>query len=105
MKTAYTFVTLRYVHDVVTGEFANVGIVLYAPDERYLEARFTTSYERLNALFVKIDHANYRSLDHGLNWQVIDGGVLDAWVGGAPVLTDDHAPVDQLLTPYTSPLR
>lgn len=62
MKTAYTFVTLRYVHDVVTGEFANVGIVLYAPDERYLEARFTTSYERLNALFVKIDHANYRSL-------------------------------------------
>lgn len=62
MKTAYTFVTLRYVHDVVTGEFANVGVVLYAPDERYLEARFTSSYERLNAFFVKIDHANYRNL-------------------------------------------
>ena len=62
MKTAYTFVTLRYVHDVVTGEFANVGVVLYAPEQRYLEARFTTSYERLNALFVKIDHANYRNL-------------------------------------------
>ena len=62
MKTAYTFVTLRYVHDVVTGEFANVGVVLYAPDQRYLEARFTPSYERLNALFLKIDHANYRNL-------------------------------------------
>jgi hypothetical protein len=62
MKTAYTFVTLRYVHDVVTGEFANVGVVLYAPAERYLEARFTSSYERLNALFVKIDQANYRNL-------------------------------------------
>ena len=62
MKTAYSFVTLRYVHDVVTGEFANVGVVLYAPGERYLEARFTSSYERLNALFVKIDHANYRNL-------------------------------------------
>jgi len=62
MKTAYTFVTLRYVHDVVTGEFANVGLVVYAPEERYLEARFTSSYERLNALFVKIDHANYRNL-------------------------------------------
>lgn len=62
MKTAYTFVTLRYVHDVVTGEFANVGIVLYSPEERYLEARFTASYERLNALFVKIDHGNYRNL-------------------------------------------
>lgn len=62
MKTAYTFVTLRYLHDVVTGEFANVGVVLYAPERRYLEARFTTSYERLNALFVKVDHANYRNL-------------------------------------------
>jgi hypothetical protein len=62
MKTAYSFVTLRYLHDVVTGEFANVGVVLYAPAERYLEARFTSSYERLNALFVKIDHANYRNL-------------------------------------------
>jgi hypothetical protein len=62
MKAAYTFVTLRYVHDVVTGEFANVGVVLYAPEARHLEARFTTSYERLNALFLKIDHANYRNL-------------------------------------------
>lgn len=62
MKTAYTFVTLRYVHDVVTGEFANVGVVLYAPDQRYLEARFNSSYERLNALFIKIDHANFRNL-------------------------------------------
>ena len=28
------------------------------------------------------------------------GGDLDAWIGDAPVLTDDYAPVDQLLTPY-----
>ncbi|MGH8909052.1 MAG: fused MFS/spermidine synthase, partial [Egibacteraceae bacterium] len=25
---------------------------------------------------------------------------LDAFVAGAPVLTDDYAPVDQLLTPH-----
>jgi hypothetical protein len=62
MKTAYTYVTLRYVHDVVTQEFANVGVVLYAPAERHLEARFTSSYERLNALFLKIDHAHFRNL-------------------------------------------
>ena len=35
-------------------------------------------------------------------WGVITGAELDAWVDGAPVLTDDYAPVDQLLTPYTS---
>lgn len=40
-----------------------------------------------------------------LGWGVIEGAELDAWVGAAMVLTDDHAPVDQLLTPYTTARR
>ncbi len=43
--------------------------------------------------------------ERGLTWGVLDGADLDAWVGGAMVLTDDHAPVDQLLTPYPAPVR
>jgi hypothetical protein len=35
-----------------------------------------------------------------LVWQVSRGAGLDRFVGDAPVLTDDLAPVDQLLTPY-----
>jgi spermidine synthase len=35
-----------------------------------------------------------------LAWQTADGRALAAFVGDADVLTDDHAPVDQLLTPY-----
>jgi hypothetical protein len=35
-----------------------------------------------------------------LAWQVVEGGELDRFVGDAAVLTDDFAPVDQLLTPY-----
>jgi spermidine synthase len=35
-----------------------------------------------------------------LAWQVAEGAELDAFVGDARVLTDDFAPVDQLLTPY-----
>jgi len=62
MKTSYSTITLRYMHDVVTGEFANIGVVLYSPEQRFLEARFTTSYERLNAIFLKIDHLHYRAL-------------------------------------------
>jgi hypothetical protein len=62
MKTAYTTITLRYVHDVVTGEFVNIGVVLYSPDQRFLEARFTHSYERLNAVFLKVDHLHFRAL-------------------------------------------
>jgi hypothetical protein len=62
MKTTYSTIILRYVHDVVTGEFANIGVVLYAPEQRFLEARFTSSYERLNAIFLKIDHLHFRAL-------------------------------------------
>lgn len=33
-------------------------------------------------------------------WSVLSGGAVDGWLDGAMVLTDDHAPVDQLATPY-----
>lgn len=62
MKTTYSNITLRYLHDVVSGEFANIGVVLFSPDRRFLEARFTTSYERLNAMFLKVDHLHFRAL-------------------------------------------
>lgn len=62
MKTAYSYVTLRYIHDVVTGEFANVGLVVYAPDQCFLEGIFTTSCGRLNAMFLEIDHAHFRAM-------------------------------------------
>jgi spermidine synthase len=38
--------------------------------------------------------------DHDLVWEIAEGDRLDEFVGDAQVLTDDHAPVDQLLTPY-----
>ncbi|MFC7490717.1 MULTISPECIES: fused MFS/spermidine synthase [unclassified Knoellia] len=36
--------------------------------------------------------------ERDLGWEAIGGAELDAWVGDAMVLTDDHAPVDQLVT-------
>lgn len=40
------------------------------------------------------------SWDSGERWEVISGAQVDEWVGDAPVLTDDYAPVDQLLTTH-----
>jgi spermidine synthase len=37
-----------------------------------------------------------------LGWDAVSGSALAEWAGEAPVLTDDFAPVDQLLTPYRS---
>ncbi|MFJ5738651.1 fused MFS/spermidine synthase [Streptomyces microflavus] len=33
-------------------------------------------------------------------WTIATGDTVTAWTGDAPVLTDDHAPVDQLLQPH-----
>lgn len=41
-----------------------------------------------------------RMRERDLGWDALVGAELDTWVGDAPVLTDDRAPVDQLLTPY-----
>lgn len=38
--------------------------------------------------------------ERGTGWRIATGAELDAWTGDARVLTDDFAPVDQLLTPY-----
>jgi spermidine synthase len=41
-----------------------------------------------------------RALDaRDVGWKIITGEDLTAWAGDARVLTDDHAPVDQLLQP------
>jgi spermidine synthase len=41
-----------------------------------------------------------RLAEQGIEWNMISGTELARWTGAAPVLTDDYAPVDQLLTPY-----
>jgi spermidine synthase len=43
-----------------------------------------------------------RISERRVDWKVITGAELAAWTGDAAVLTDDYAPVDQLLSPYPS---
>ena len=47
MRITYTFSVLRYIHDPVTQEFANIGVALYAPEAKYLSAICTPHYGRL----------------------------------------------------------
>lgn len=56
---------------------------------------------------IPLDWERWEALmrERGVAWSVLSGVELDAWVGDVPVLTDDFAPVDQLLTPYPAPVR
>jgi hypothetical protein len=62
MKTAYTYTLLRYVHDVTSGEFANVGVVLFAPDARYAGAICRDTLGRLSRMFPDMDRDGFKSL-------------------------------------------
>lgn len=61
-STKFTYLTLRYVHDTLTGEFMNVGVVLYAPDADYLGALCRTTYRRLSSTFPGLNGENFRAV-------------------------------------------
>ncbi|MEA5427330.1 DUF3037 domain-containing protein [Arcicella lustrica] len=47
----YQYQILRYVHDQFTGEFVNLGVVVYSPDELFLKASVSQRYGRITAMF------------------------------------------------------
>lgn len=62
MKTAYSFVMLRYMHDVMTGEFVNVGVAVYAPGAKYIGGQCNTRYGRVTKMFGEVDGDYFRGL-------------------------------------------
>ncbi len=62
MKTTFTYTVLRYVHDIATGEFVNMGVALYAPEAKYVSALCNPRYGRLSKMFLEVNGENLRSL-------------------------------------------
>jgi hypothetical protein len=62
MTTPYTYRVLRYLHDPATGEGLNVGVLVYAPALRWLEARFNLNAGRLKRAFPSLDVDIHRAL-------------------------------------------
>lgn len=60
-RLPYSYIVLRYVHDIGTGEFINVGIVLMAQSGSYRAAKFKTAYGRLKKAFPSVDTEVYRT--------------------------------------------
>lgn len=60
-KQRYTYTVLRYVHDVVTGEFVNVGVLLYAPKCNLVKVAVRTSIGRIKHVFPDLDRQAFLS--------------------------------------------
>lgn len=58
----YSFCFLRYVHDPLSAEFANVGVVLWAPESKFLGFRFSSKFRRLSRFFQDFESGDYRQL-------------------------------------------
>jgi len=57
----YTFTVLRYVHDVVTGEFLNVSVLLSCPEADFIGERTRNTHGRLSAVFPDLDRDGFRT--------------------------------------------
>jgi hypothetical protein len=65
-KTPYSYIVLRYVHDVTTGEFVNVGVVLSVPSQRKLLTKMRTTISRIKGAFPDLERSAFTSLMHSV---------------------------------------
>lgn len=57
-RETYSYTVLRYVHDVMTGEFVNVGVVVHAPSG--LKSKFRSTYGRVSSVFPGLDEKAFK---------------------------------------------
>ena len=64
--TTYHFRVLRYVHDVSTEEFVNIGVVMWMPEHSTLMFRVNEQSRRLSGFFNNFDSQSYRQMIRNL---------------------------------------
>ena len=74
MHSAFEAAPLRYVHDVLTGEFVSLGVVVLCPDRAYLGCRFLTSFRRVRAVFPDMDRVQVNRVCNNLSDALAEEG-------------------------------
>jgi len=59
-KLEFQYAVLRYIHDIVTGEFLNVGLVIYSKQHSYFRGELLTRYRRITSTFPGADGDFFR---------------------------------------------
>jgi hypothetical protein len=58
---SYSYVILRYVHDVGSGEFINVGVALLCADDRYASALCRPTFGRVGKVFPDMNKEYFKT--------------------------------------------
>jgi Protein of unknown function (DUF3037) len=61
-KSRYSYVVLRYIHDVLTSEFVNVGVVMYVPAQGRMLSRTRHTISRLRGVFPDLERTAFTSM-------------------------------------------
>ena len=59
-KEPYNYVVLRYVHDVLSGEFVNVGLVMAVPGRPLIITKARKAFGRIKSFFLDLDSEAYK---------------------------------------------
>lgn len=98
MKT-YQYQVLRYLHDHVTGEFVNAGLIFYEPQTRFLRAQVITKAQRLTGFFPGLSAkpilADLRYFAKSINQQAQDIALIPLL--GSITFADDLAAITAAL--------
>jgi hypothetical protein len=82
----FQYAVLRYIHDPMTQEFLNIGVVVYSREARYLNALISSRYGRVSQTFDTIDSLNYRRMINSVRYRI-------EWLGqqiAQPTFFDDY---------------
>lgn len=59
-REPYSYVVLRYIHDVLTGEFVNVGLVMAVPGRPLVLTKARKTFGRIKNVFPDLDSYSYK---------------------------------------------
>ena len=51
----FQYQIVKYIHDIVTAEFVNVGIIVYQPETNFLRCRFVSNLNRVSNFFKNVN--------------------------------------------------
>lgn len=95
-EIVFTFSVIRYVHDPAAGEMLNVGVVLCAAEESFIDVLLETRFERLSNAFVDFDGEHYKRVARQINGAVLN--IRNRAPGTLFHLQEPVTDVEQLIT-------
>lgn len=107
LRRACSFSVLRYCHDLVSGEFVNVGIVIFSPHERRFDFKIRCKSARISAFFnsAKGDaiRKQLRAIESGLKRLNPQNGILDLEDSDLISIVKKVLPVDDSALQWSTP--